>query len=116
MFPRRRGWRLSRWRRLRGRRSPVTRVHAWKATYEMENEIMHTTNLITETASRPRLNWVAALSALALLIGGSFQSSLAQKSGPETFSSPGKATSALFQAVQNSDEEVLAMIFVRDKE
>ncbi len=77
---------------------------------------MHTTNLITETASRPRLNWVAALSALALLIGGSFQSSLAQKSGPETFSSPGKATSALFQAVQNSDEEALERILGADKE
>ena len=77
---------------------------------------MYTTNLITEAASRPRLNWVAALSALALLIGGSFESSLAQKSGPETFSSPGKATSALFQAVQNSDEEALERILGADKE
>ncbi len=77
---------------------------------------MHTTNLITETTSRPRLNWVGTLSAFALLIGGYSQMSLAQKSGPETFSSPGKATSALFQAVQNSDEEALERILGADKE
>ncbi len=77
---------------------------------------MHTTNLIIATASKPRLNWVAALSALALLIVGYSQMSLAQKSGPETFSSPGKATSALFQAVQNGDEEALERILGADKE
>jgi hypothetical protein len=77
---------------------------------------MHTTNLITETASRPMLNWVAALSALALLIVGYSQLSLAQKSGPETFSSPWKASSALFQAVQNSDEEALERILGAGKE
>jgi hypothetical protein len=77
---------------------------------------MHTTNLITETASRSRLNWMGTLSAFALLIVGYSQSSLAQKSGPETFSSPGKASSALFQAVQNSDEEALERILGADKE
>src|SRR5713101_5975177 len=77
---------------------------------------MHTTNLNTATASKPRLNWVGTLSALALLIVGYSQSSLAQKSGPETFSSPGKATSALFQAVQNGDEEALERILGADKE
>ena len=77
---------------------------------------MHTTNLITETTSRPRLNWVGTLGALALLIVGYSHLSLAQKSGPETFSSPGKATSALFQAVQNSDEEALERILGADKE
>jgi Protein of unknown function (DUF2950) len=77
---------------------------------------MHTTNLITATASKPRLNWVGTLSALALVIVGYSHSSLAQKSGPETFSSPGKATSALFQAVQNSDEEALERILGADKE
>src|ERR1700731_1861787 len=77
---------------------------------------MHTMNLITETASRPRLNWVGTLSALALLMVGSPDLSRAQKSGPETFSSPGKATSALFQAVQNGDEEALERILGADKE
>src|SRR5258706_8244381 len=82
----------------------------------MENPIMHTTNLITETSSRPRLNWMAALGALALLVVGYSQFSLAQKSGPETFSSPWKASSALFQAVQNSDEETLERILGGGKE
>src|SRR6266404_6502471 len=77
---------------------------------------MHTTDLITATASKPRLNWVAALSTLALLIVGYSQLSLAQKSGPESFSSPGKATSALFQAVQNGDEEAVESILGADKE
>ena len=77
---------------------------------------MHTTHLITATASKPRLNWVGTLSALALLIVGYSHLSLAQKSGPETFSSPGKASSALFQAVQNSDEEALERILGADKE
>jgi len=80
----------------------------WKENYEMENEIMSAMNLISKTSSR--LNWVAALSVLALLVVGTSQSSLAQKSGPETFSSAGKASSALFQAVQNSDEEALERI------
>src|SRR5882724_11376730 len=72
----------------------------------MENEIM-STNLINKKVCRPGFNWVAALSALALLVAGISQLSLAQKSRPETFSSPWKATGALFQAVQNSDEEAL---------
>src|SRR5258706_15438848 len=82
----------------------------------MENPIMHTTNLITVKSSRPRLNWVAALSALTLLAAGFSQFSLAQKSGPETFSSPWKASSALFQAVQNSDEEAVERILGAGKE
>ncbi len=77
---------------------------------------MHVTNLITETSSRPRLNGMAALIALALLVVGTSQLSLAQKSGPETFSSPGKASSALFQAVQNNDEEAMERILGAGKE
>src|ERR1700674_490579 len=77
---------------------------------------MHTMNLITETASRPRLNWVGTLSALALLMVGYSDLSRAQKYGAETFSSPGKATRALFQAVQNGDEEALERILGADKE
>ena len=74
------------------------------------------TNLISKTSSRAGINWVAALSVLALLGAGISQLSLAQKSGPETFSSPWKATSALFQAVQNSDEEALERILGAGKE
>src|ERR1700737_4493909 len=82
----------------------------------MENEIMHTTNLIPETFSRPRLNWIAALAALALLVVGYSQLSLAQKSGTTTFSSRGEATNALFQAVQNGDEEAVERILGAGKE
>ena len=76
---------------------------------------MHTTNLITES-SRPAPNWVAALSVLALLVVGNSQLSLAQKSGRETFSSPWKASNALFHAVQNSDEEDVERILGTGKE
>jgi hypothetical protein len=81
----------------------------------MENEIM-STNLISKTSSRPEFKWVAALSVLAFLVTGISQLSLAQKSGPETFSSPWKASNALFQAVQNSDEEALERILGVGKE
>src|SRR5258706_6191756 len=82
----------------------------------MENPIMHTTNLVTKTSYRPRLSWIAALIALALLVGGSSQWSLAQKSGPKTFASPGEASRALFQAVQNGDEEAVESILGAGKE
>src|SRR5258705_5437312 len=81
----------------------------------MENPIMHRNNLIIEKSSRPRLNCMAALAALTLLVGYS-QLSLAQKSGPETFSSPWKASNALFQAVQNSDEEAVERILGAGRE
>src|SRR6266849_6507566 len=77
---------------------------------------MHTTNLITETSYRPRLNWMAALVTVPLLVMGYSQLSLAQKSGPKTFSSPGEASSALFQAVQNGDEEAVETILGAGKE
>src|SRR5882724_1350346 len=77
---------------------------------------MHTTNLIAETSSSPRLNWMAALGAFALLVMGYSQFTLAQKFGPKTFSSPGEASSALFQAVQNGDEEGVERILGAGKE
>src|SRR6267143_1990396 len=82
----------------------------------MENPIMHTTNLITVKSFRPTLNWLAALSALALLGIGCSQLTLAQKSGPETFSSPGEASKALYEAVQNEDEEAVERILGAGKE
>ena len=77
---------------------------------------MHTANLISETSSRPTLNRIAALAVSALLIVGCSQLSFAQKSGPATFSSPGEASNALFQAVQNGDEEALQRILGCGKE
>ena len=77
---------------------------------------MHTINRIAETSSSPRLNWMAALVTVPLLVMGYSQLSLAQKSGPKTFSSPGEASSALFQAVQNGDEEAVEGILGAGKE
>jgi hypothetical protein len=77
---------------------------------------MHATSLITETSSRLRFNCMAVLAALVLLVVGYSRLSLAQKSGPTTFSSPGEASNALFQAVQNSDEETLERILGAGKE
>ena len=77
---------------------------------------MHTTNLIPETFSRLKLNWIAALAVLALLVMGHTQFSLAQKPGHKTFSSPGEASKALFQAVQNKDEEAVERILGVGKE
>src|SRR6266481_7498633 len=77
---------------------------------------MHTTNLMTETSSRPRLIWMAALATVPLLVMGYSQLSLAQKSGPKTFSCPGEASSALFQAVRNEDEEAVESILGAGKE
>src|SRR4029077_632264 len=81
----------------------------------MENPIMHATNQINETP-RPRLNGMGAFITVALLVVGNSQLSLTQKSGPETFSSPWKASSALFQAVQNNDEEAMERILGAGKE
>jgi hypothetical protein len=77
---------------------------------------MHTTNLITGRSSGPRLNWMAAIVALPLLVAGCSHLSLAQKSGPEIFESPGEASKALFQAVQNEDEEAVERILGAGKE
>jgi hypothetical protein len=82
----------------------------------MENEIMSTINLISKRSSRPASSWVVALSALALLVAGCSQSSLAQKTGPETFESPGEASKVLFQAVQNNDEEAVERILGAGRE
>src|SRR5260370_41185254 len=82
----------------------------------MENEIMHTANLISETSSRPKFNRIAALAVSALLIVGCSQLSFAQKAGAATFSSPGEASNALFQPVQNGDEEPLQRILGCGKE
>src|SRR5258705_583941 len=82
----------------------------------MENPIMRTTNLITKTSSRLRLSWMAAVSVLALLVGASAQWSLAQNSGPKTFASPSEASTALFQAVQNEDQEAVERILGAGKE
>ena len=56
------------------------------------------------------------LVVLLLLVAGFTGSSLAQDSQPKTFSSPGEASGALFQAVQNGDELSLEAILGAGKE
>jgi len=61
--------------------------------------------------------WVnlSALAAVALLLSACFPaSSLAQQKGQKTFSSPEKASAALFAAVQSNDEKGLLDIFGPD--
>jgi hypothetical protein len=73
---------------------------------------MRTTNKKLETF-KPGIAWMIVLS---LLIVGSTRSSFAQISKPKTFSSPGQAANAVFQAVQNSDEQALEAILGAGKE
>ena len=80
----------------------------------MEREIMCTTNLIPETSARPRLIWMVALAVSALLTLGYARLSFGQE--PKTFSSPGEASNALFQAVKNEDEQALETILGAGKE
>ena len=76
---------------------------------------MRTTNMKLATF-RSRLVWTIALTVLPLLVVGSARSSFAQTSKPKTFSSPGEAANAVFQAVQNNDEQTLEAIFGAGKE
>jgi hypothetical protein len=76
---------------------------------------MRTTNMKLGTF-RSRLVWTIALSVLPLLVVGSARSGFAQTSKPKTFSSPGEAANAVFQAVQNNDEQTLEAIFGAGKE
>ena len=73
-----------------------------------------TTNLTLETFLRQRLSLALAISALLLV--GFTQLSFGQKSEPKTFSSPGAATNALFQAVKSDDEQAVGAILGAGKE
>jgi hypothetical protein len=80
-----------------------------KIRYDTENKIMRPTNLKPTMSPGRRLSWMVAL-AFTLLVVGTAQLSLGQTSQSETFSSPGEASTALFQAVQNEDEHALEAI------
>ena len=77
---------------------------------------MRTTNLTPKTSARPRFIWMIALAVSALLVLGYARLSFGQKSEPKTFSSPGEASNALFQAVKNEDEQALEAILGAGKE
>jgi hypothetical protein len=76
---------------------------------------MSTTNPKVTISHGGRPNWMVAL-ALTLLVVGCAQWSLGQTPKPKTFSSPGEASTALFQAVQSGDEPTVEAILGAGKE
>lgn len=76
---------------------------------------MHTNNMKLETFTI-RLACGFASTVLFLLVAGFAGSSFAQGSQPRTFSSPGEASDALFQAAQKEDEPALEAILGAGKE
>jgi hypothetical protein len=92
----------------------------------MEKELMRTNNKTLETSERiiVRFAWGFAstvllllLVGLLLLVMGFAGASFAQESPqPRTFSSPGEASDALFQAAQKQDEPALEAILGAGKE
>ena len=85
-----------------------------KASYT-ENKIMRTTNRKPTTFPGQRLGLIVVF-ALALLVVGHTQVCLGQTSQPKTFPSPTEASIALFQAVQNKDEQALEAILGAGKQ
>jgi Protein of unknown function (DUF2950) len=77
---------------------------------------MRIANFQTATLHRRPVSGMFVGLAFALLSIGQAQLSLSQTSQPKTFSSPGEASNALFQAVQNEDERGLEAILGAGKE
>jgi hypothetical protein len=71
---------------------------------------MGTIQMHIETAARRSLAWVVAPAVIALLVVGVARSSAAGTVEPKTFSSAHEASQALFQAVQNHDEQAIEAI------
>jgi hypothetical protein len=90
--------------------------HLYKRKLRHGEQIMRNTNLRTATVhGRPVRGMFIGL-AFALLSIGQAQLSFSQTSQLKTFSSPGEASNALFQAVQNEDEQTLEAILGAGKE
>src|SRR6266567_2334707 len=83
----------------------------------MEKAMMRTKNLM-KTSRKRNVTWLAVLFTLSMFAVKTFAAtaSSAQQSGPRTFASPEQATSALFRAVQKSDEQSLEAILGAGKE
>src|ERR1700733_8348873 len=91
----------------------------------MEKELMRTKNMTLEKFEKFTVRLACGFASgvfclllvvLLLLVAGFAGSSFAQDSQPKTFSSPGEASDALFQAVQNEDEPSLEAILGAGKE
>src|SRR5205807_10601206 len=63
-----------------------------------------------------KFSWMAASTVLLLLVVSYSGSAFAQEPQPKTFSSPAEASSALFQAVQNENEQAVEAILGAGKE
>jgi hypothetical protein len=74
------------------------------------------THMFLATTAGRNLAWMAAPAIVALLMTAVPRSSFAAATDPKTFSSPDEASRALFQAVQNHDEETLEAILGGGKE
>jgi hypothetical protein len=94
----------------------VIRPISTEGTYDTENKVMRITNLKTATVHGRSLSGMFVGLAFALLSIGQAQLGLSQTSQPKTFSSPGEASNALFEAVQNGDEQTLEAILGAGKE
>jgi Protein of unknown function (DUF2950) len=91
----------------------------------MEKEIMRTNNMNPEAletfTTRFALGFASPIFLMMLLLGlllvaGLVDSSAAQNAQPRTFASPGEAGDALFQAVQNQNQQALESILGAGKE
>ena len=86
-----------------------------KSTDALEKQVMGTKNM--QLASERRtIAWMLVSAVLLLLVIRYDRPSLAQESGPKTFSSPAEASNALFNAVQEGDEQALESILGAGKE
>ncbi len=81
---------------------------------EMEMGVM--TRNMKFRVFRPCLVWIRASIVFSLMLAGFARSGFAQQSAPKTFASAGEACNALFQAVQNDDEQALQAILGAGKD
>src|SRR5260221_3997759 len=81
---------------------------------EMEMGVM--TRNMKFRVFRPCLVWIRASIVFSLMLAGFARSGFAQQSAPKTFASAGEACNALFQAVQNDDEQALQAILRAGKD
>lgn len=83
--------------------------HSLKTTDDTENQLMRTTNIKTGRLGSGLAGLIASAVFLLVMVGYA-GISFAQTSQPKTFSSPAEACNALFQALQNGDEQGLEAI------
>ena len=72
--------------------------------------------MTTSMKFRSRLVWMMASIVLPLIMLSYARFSFAQQAGPKMFASPGEASNALYQAVQNEDDQGLQAILGAAKE